>query len=127
MRALVCAVLASSSLLACDTAGTVPTTSNLQVNPNEIPVAAPTMLNGTLQFSDSDGDVNAVWMKVISPSGAESAPSHLVLPSTGAATGALSFALQLQAPTAGTYAVEVWVEDAEGHTSEPDSVDIVAR
>jgi hypothetical protein len=108
------------SLAACgsDDDGTAPAISNLAFTPTTLTAGLQTTLNGTLAFTDPDGDLADLGVELTLPDQSKQSLPMTPLQNVGTMTsGTIAWALIVTPPTAGTYQLELWIVDAEDHAS----------
>lgn len=115
------AILMSTCLLAAcasDDNGTAPTISNLTLSPSTLPVGQQTTINGSLGFSDPDGDLVDLGVELTLPDQSKQTLPMTALQNVGTMTnGSIAWALIVVPPTAGTYRLALWIVDANGNES----------
>lgn len=120
-----------SSLGACgseEEAGEAPALSDLAFNPTRLGVGAQTTVSGTMRFADVDGDLAQLGVEVALPNGSRQAIPMTDLQGVGDMTeGQLVWAFAIAPPSAGSYAFDLWVTDAEEHASNRLSGTLVAE
>ncbi len=118
---LAIAVLSGLSL-GCDAAdqgsANAPRVTNLQIEDRVIKVGVAVPMRGAVDVSDPDGNLATLHLAMKRPDG--SAFAALDVPITGAAgqtSGNLPYGFDFTADMPGRYTLEVWVDDADGHSS----------
>ena len=124
-RLVTIVALSLSALTACDSggaepvpAGSAPVVEGLSLAQETVPVGEVVQISGQLDFSDADADVThfaaTIAQQGVQPVTLDDTP---VQGAAGLSAGTVPFALAIMAPTAGPVAIEVWLVDAAGHTS----------
>lgn len=114
---LLCSCLA---LVACasDDDTTAPTISNLTFSPAALPVGQQTTVSGTIAFTDPDGDLDQLGAEITLPDQSKQALAMTDLQNVGTMTdGSIAWALIVVPPAAGTYRLQIWITDLDGHAS----------
>lgn len=114
-----------AALPACDGTGgpddvseTAPVLVALDFSPTTVEVDVPTDIDGTIDFTDVDGNLTAVWLHIRMPDDSTSDDASMAIDTQGATEGQIQFTLTgLEFPAVGTYGLEVWLQDAEGQLS----------
>jgi hypothetical protein len=106
-------------LLACAADdGDAPTISTLTYGPDTIAPGVQSTISGTLSFADPDADLTQLGVALTLPDGhVQQLPLTTLQGYTGQAAGQVTLTLALVPPSAGAYAFEVWVLDAQDHAS----------
>ena len=115
--ALAAVVLCLGCEAAADSA-TAPRVTNLQIEDRVIRVGVPVDMAGGIDVEDVDGDIAILHLAMQRPDG--SAFAALDVPITGAAgrtSARLPYGFEFTADAVGRYTLEVWVEDADGQSS----------
>jgi hypothetical protein len=113
-------LLASCLALAACTSddSTGPTISNLTMSPTSFTVGMQTTINGSVKFTDPDGDLDQLAVEVTLPNQTKQMLPMTDLQNVGTMTdGTIAWALIFVPPSAGTYQMSLWVTDADGHLS----------
>ncbi len=129
-----CALLPLSFLLGCDDdesvdPGTAPVLSNLMLETDLMgTVGEDLTTRGSVTVADPDGDVRKLRATVNLPNGnSQDLPPSIVPASADTVTFSIQLLMVLRPPEAGTYRMDVRVDDAMGNLSEPVSFEVVAQ
>jgi hypothetical protein len=113
---LLCLSLALAAGCATDTS--TPEISDLTATPSTMKVGQQATVTGTFHFDDADGDLEQLNGEITMPDGTKQALRNTDVTGIGAmTTGTLSWAMIVVPPAAGSYKLELWVTDADGHES----------
>lgn len=106
--------------------GTAPVLSELVMNGDlKGTVGQMLTLNGTMTVEDDEGDVANLLIEVVLPNGmAQDLPANHAGAPAGATEVSIQVLMALQPPVAGTYTVNVRMDDDKGNISEPLSFEI---
>ena len=95
-----------------------PAISALTLNPSSVPAGKVVAVQGTVAFSDPEGDVTQVAIALTPQNGAEQPAKRADAQNTaGQTSGTLSFLLDLQVPAPQTITVTLSVFDKAGNES----------
>jgi len=98
--------------------GTAPVISDLAYSPDKAAVGTQTTINGTIKFTDAEGDVDKIGIELKLPDGTtQTLPSSAVQGAAGIKAGQAAFIIVLMPPTAGQYTFEIWLADTAGNAS----------
>ena len=131
---VIAAALASLGASACSgssastPADTPPAISALNLNPTTVPVGKVTQVQGTVAFSDSEGDVSQVAIVVTPENGPPEALTRAdAQGAAGQTAGTLAFILSIGVPTAETVTVQISVFDKAENESNRLTAPITAQ
>lgn len=129
MTSLRLPLVAALALAACaDDDGTAPAIANLTAAPLTAAVGATTTINGTLAFTDPDGDLAAIAITVTLPDGTtQELPASPVQGVTTQTEGTVTWALLLMPPAAGRYDLAISLLDEADHASNALTTAITAQ
>lgn len=102
-----------------DGGGTAPTTANLTVQQSTVPVGTQTNVNGSMDFTDPDGDVKQLLIDLTADGQTTSLPPTPVNGAAGITMGSVPFILAIIPQKAGTIEVSLTLEDAAGNRAAP--------
>lgn len=98
--------------------GTPPAIANLSLTPTTLTAGQQNAMTGSLTFVDPEADVLDLGIEIELPDASHQAlPLTDVRGSAGTAEGTIQISLAIVPPAAGTYRLEVWLEDAMGYAS----------
>lgn len=106
-------------LTACGASGTAPEISSLSVAPPTVAIGALETVTAAYDFVDLDGDAFETIIVLRGPDGAEVSMTTPVVGAAGLVSGRVTLQMSIQAPSAGTFTVVVFLRDAEGNDSAP--------
>lgn len=108
--------------------GQGPTISALTYSPKNMAVGQSNTISGTMLFADPDGDLDELAASILLPSGARQDIAPTKIQSVaGMKSGPLSWSMLIRPPVAGTYSLDLHVEDAAGHASNTMTAVITAQ
>jgi hypothetical protein len=99
--------------------GTPPSLESLMLSGDDVTVGAPSVVSGTLSFTDPDGDVDQAQIDVVQPDGTMLSTTTEITGAAGTTEGSIVVQLQVIANEAGTYEATLVLIDAMGNESEP--------
>ena len=118
-----CLFLALALVSGCDSddadMGTPPSLEAFALDATDVVVGTPSVLRGTLEFTDPDGDLTEAELTLLEPSGAMATMATPIANAEGRTEAVVELQLTILAPTAGTYEVTAILHDAEGSASDP--------
>ncbi len=106
--------------------GSAPSIANLNLTTNTIPVGKMTVVTGTVEFDDADGDFDAIEGQLLFGGQSAAVPKYAAT-TNGQKKGTLNLAFQVGAAQAGSGELELWGVDKNGNTSNRQKVAIEAK
>lgn len=126
---LLVALAASVSASGCEAASeegaspsaTAPVITKFFFTPTRVYVDEASTFDCKVGFQDSDGDVEAIVLRIATPSGAQAPDQTIPATTAGQTSGELTFSFEATADEVGDYVFEVTLVDAAGQASSPKS------
>jgi hypothetical protein len=118
MLAMLRRVFVVSLLLLAGCSDDPPEIRQLMYSPNAGLVGAMSAINGTVAFTDSDGDISQSQVELIDPAGASgtSSPQPIMNVNQGP-IGSVDFSIMFTPLLEGNYHFNVWIIDLQGRSS----------
>ncbi len=135
---LTVALALAPTLVACDAATTggaagggttAPRLTNMKLSPVAVPVGQTTVISGTVEFEDGDGNLTTLVLRFLNPDGTRTPDTDIPVQGVaGTTAGTLTLPDITVEPTeAGEYMLEALARDADGQESSVVSVKVTAQ
>lgn len=106
--------------------GTAPVLSDLMIEGDPMGMVGEMLtIGGSMTVMDAEGDINDLLLEVVLPDGtSQSLPTNDVMVPAGATAVSIQIAMVIRPPAAGSYRVNLRMNDLKGNVSAPIGFDL---
>lgn len=110
--------LAAAALVTAGCSDDPPTIRNLMYSPNAATTGVMASINGTVDYTDSDGDISQSQFNLVAPSGAAQMSSMVpIMDTEQGPIGTVDFTIEFTPMEMGVYHFDFWIIDLQGRES----------